>query len=356
MSSIGDERQDLKCQEALKDLFKYVFNEVSRLLKDYPSQSNTICEGSSKLAVELQSLITYQRRHSSSSNMTTEDLVLFVTSMLALGNVTKNSSTSLPITAEPFIPTPLLLGDTENASNSEASLSLRQTDQSKTSTHQEQLLDESIIPYSRSLHTQSEPLQPEVCQLSVSQIQTAQTLPTQVKETLERQEAGDECSSDGSIDDTTEWSDRDQLKTSPTMERTRPMTRNVFIPVNRSVPTPSPSSRVKIVKRKFTSSAETPQKVAKQHSIQQSNFTFLKELSPIPKDLKQPQEVYQIFFSCCGDESYDTINLLTQLFFAVASPAAFYQLCDAYIASRRDEMHKVPRPTTDIIQTLQALD
>ena len=89
MNPTGDERQDLGCREALNNLFKYVFNEVSRLLKDYPSQSNTICEETSRLAVELQSLITYQKRHLSGSNVTTEDLVLFVTSMLALGDVTK---------------------------------------------------------------------------------------------------------------------------------------------------------------------------------------------------------------------------------------------------------------------------
>ena len=52
-----------------------------------------------------------------------------------------------------------------------------------------------------------------------SQLQTAQTLPIQVKETSETQEAGDECTSDGSIDDSTEWSDRDQLEKSPAMER-----------------------------------------------------------------------------------------------------------------------------------------
>ena len=329
---------------------------MSRLLKDYPSQSNTICEETSRLAVELQSLITYQKRHLSGSNVTTEDLVLFVTSMLALGDNTKNSSANLPITAKPFNPTPLLLGDTENASNSQASSSLRQIDQFETSTRQEQSLDESSIPCSRSLHTQSKPLQPETRQLSVSHLQTAQTLPTQVKEILEREERGDECSLDGSIDDTTEWSDRDQLETSAAMKTTRPATRNVLTPVNRSAPTSSPSPRVKIVKRKFTSSAETSQKVAKQHSIQQSDFTFLKELSPIPKDLKQPQEIYQIFSSRCKDESYDTISLLTRLFFAVASPTAFYQLQDACTASRRDEMHGVPRPTTDVLQTLQALD
>ena len=110
---------------------------MSRLLKDYLSQSNTICEETSKLAVELQSLIIYQKRHLSGLNVTTEDLVLFVISMLALGDVTNNSSASLLITAKPLNPTPLLLGDTENALNSQASSSLKRTDQSETSTRQE---------------------------------------------------------------------------------------------------------------------------------------------------------------------------------------------------------------------------
>ena len=105
---------------------------------------------------------------------------------------------------------------------------------------------------------------------------------------------------------------------------TWPATRNVFTPVNRLVLTPNPSSRVKIIKRKFTSSAETPQKVAKQHLIQQSDLTFLKELSPIPKESKQLEEVYQIFTNRYTDESLNTISFLTRLFFAVASSAAFY--------------------------------
>ena len=110
------------------------------------------------------------------------------------------------------------------------------------------------------------------------------------------------------------------------------------------------------MKRKAATSEKIPQKIAKQHLTQQIDFTVLEELSPIPKELKQPQEVYQIFFSRCKDESYETISLLTRLFFAVASPAAFYQLRDACTASRRDEMHRVPRPSTDVLQTLQALD
>ena len=60
--------------------------------------------------------------------MTTKDLVLFITSILALEDIINNFSASLPITAKPLNPTPLLLGDTENASNSQVSLSLKQTD------------------------------------------------------------------------------------------------------------------------------------------------------------------------------------------------------------------------------------
>ena len=356
MTPTKDERQGLECRGALKDLFKYVFNEVSRLLNDYPSQSNTICEETSKLAVELQSLITYQKRYPGGLNVTTQDLVLFVTSMLALEDATKYSSASLPTTTESSIPPPLLSGDAENTLDDQISSSLRQTNQFKTSTRPEQSLDESSVSCSRSLHTQSEPLQSEACQPSVSQLQTAQTLHTQVKETPERQETDDEHTSNESIDDTAEWSDREQLKMSPAIERSRPTRRNAFIPINRSALTPNSSSRVKAVKRKSSISEETPQKVVKQHSIQQSDLTFLKELSPIPKESKQPQEVYQIFSSRCRDKSYDTISLLTRLFFAVASPTAIYQLRDACTASRRDEMRGAPRPTTDVLQTLQALD
>ena len=350
-------RKDLDCRGALKDLFGHVFNEVSRLLRDCPSQSNVIYEETGKLAIELQSLITRHKCLPNDSSVTTEDLALFVTSVLALNGAAGCPPTTLQSSIVPSIPVSHISeGETENTLNSPISSSLRQSDQFETLTRQEQSLDESSIPCSRSLHTRSEPFQSEACQSSISQLQTAQTVPTQLKERLERQEAGDERSSDESIDDTIERSDRDQLEMSATVKRTRPTARNAFTSINQLAPTLSPSSRVKIVKRKSTISAETPQKIAKQHSIQQSDLTFLKELSPIPKESKQPQEVYQIFSSRCKDESYDTISLLTRLFFAVASPAAFYQLRDACTASRRDEMQGAPRPTTDVLQTLQALD
>ena len=65
------------------------------------------------------------------------------------------------------------------------------------------------------------------------------------------------------------------------------MTRNIFISINRLAPISSLSSRVKAMKWKLTISIETPQKVAKQYSIQINNLIFLKELLPIPKESKQ---------------------------------------------------------------------
>ena len=87
--------------------------------------------------------------------------------------------------------------------------------------------------------------------------------------------------------------------------------RNVFISINRSVPTPNLSSWIKAAKRKSITSEEMPQKIVKQHLIQQVYFTVLKELSLFLKELKQPEEIYQTFSNCCKDESFDTTSFLT---------------------------------------------
>ena len=176
------------------------------------------------------------------------------------------------------------------------------------------------------------------------------------REMLESRGADDEQLSDNSAGDATERSGGSQLEISLTMNRTRSMTRKIHTPIKRSVPLSSPASTAKVVKRKSSISRDTPQKMAKLGSIQQNNLALLKGLSPIPKESKQPEEVFQIFCSRCKDESQDTVNLLTRLFFAVASPTAFYQLRDACTASRQDEIHRVPQPTADVLQTLQALD
>ena len=118
----------------------------------------------------------------------------------------------------------------------------------------------------------------------------------------------------------------------------------------------SPASTVKAMKRKSSMSRDTPQKMAKLGLIQQNNLALLKGLSHIPKESKQPKEVFQIFCSRCKDKSQDTVSLLTRLFFAVASLTAFYQLRDACTASWQDEIHRVPQPTANVLQTLQALN
>ena len=176
------------------------------------------------------------------------------------------------------------------------------------------------------------------------------------REMLESREADNERLSDDFASDATSQSNRTQLEISPTMNRTRSTTRKVNTPIKKSVLMSSPASTVKAMKRKSSMSRDTPQKMAKPGSIQQNNLALLKGLSPIPKESKQPKEVFQIFCSRCKDESQDTVSLFTRLFFAVASPAAFYQLRDACTASRQDEIHRVPQPTADVLQTLQALD
>ena len=177
------------------------------------------------------------------------------------------------------------------------------------------------------------------------------------KRMLESREIGDEESSDESVDDVTERSNRSHLKLPPTeKKKTRSTTRSMNTPIKRSAPMFTPASTVKALKRKSSMSRDTPQKTPKLGSIQHSSLALLKGLSPIPKESKQPKEIFQIFCIRCKDDSYDTVSLLTRLFFAVASPTAFYQLRDACVASRQNGIHKDPRPTVDILQTLQALD
>ena len=100
----GNEHKDLDCREALKDLFKHVFNEVSCLLRDYPSQSNIVYEEIGKLAIELQSLTTRHERPSSDSSVTAEELALFVTSILALNGVADYPPANSQPSTVPSIP------------------------------------------------------------------------------------------------------------------------------------------------------------------------------------------------------------------------------------------------------------
>lgn len=85
-------------------------------------------------------------------------------------------------------------------------------------------------------------------------------------------------------------------------------------------------------------------------------LALIKELTPIPKNLKQPADVFQIFVDRSQNEDQNAIWFQTRLFFAIASPHAFYQLRDACTASRQDGELIMARSTNSVCQTVQALD
>jgi len=104
-------------------------------------------------------------------------------------------------------------------------------------------------------------------------------------------------------------------------------------------------------------SEKTQNKIPKiQCSFKSSVSAFFNQLSPIPKNLMQPADIYQIFADRSQNEDENGIWLLTRLFFAIASPDAFYQLRDACTATRRNEGLPVLQPINSISQTIQALD
>jgi hypothetical protein len=82
----------------------------------------------------------------------------------------------------------------------------------------------------------------------------------------------------------------------------------------------------------------------------------LKGLEHIPKDTIQPAEVYKIFINRSQSEDHDGMWLLTRLFFAIASPDAFYQLRDACTSVRENNALTILPSTNSIAQTIQALD
>ena len=104
-------------------------------------------------------------------------------------------------------------------------------------------------------------------------------------------------------------------------------------------------------------SKEAPTKVSKKHkSLTNSGLALFKELTPIPKNLKQPADVFHIFVERSQNEDHNAIWFLTRLFFAIASPDAFYQLRDACTASRQDGELITARSTNSVCQTVQTLD
>ena len=74
-------------------------------------------------------------------------------------------------------------------------------------------------------------------------------------------------------------------------------------------------------------------------------FTFFRGLIPLPKNMIEPASSYEIFTDRSGCEDSGLISLLTHLFFAIGSPDAFDQLCDACSASQQIRKPIVPEST-----------
>ena len=91
-------------------------------------------------------------------------------------------------------------------------------------------------------------------------------------------------------------------------------------------------------------------------STPMTDIASLKCLEHIPKSSIQPAEVYKIFLDRSQSEDQNGIWFMTRLFFAIASPDAFYQLRDTCTSIREDGASTILQPTNSIAQTIQALD
>jgi hypothetical protein len=66
------------------------------------------------------------------------------------------------------------------------------------------------------------------------------------------------------------------------------------------------------------------------------DIASFKNLEYIPKSSIQPAEVYKVFLNRSQSKDLDGLWFLTRLFFAIASPDAFYQLRDACTSVREN--------------------
>jgi hypothetical protein len=63
--------------------------------------------------------------------------------------------------------------------------------------------------------------------------------------------------------------------------------------------------------------------------------SLLKEFVNIPSRILQPDDLYKLLTKRIGKKYHDVLPLLTRLFFAIASPDAFDQLCEACTSVRQ---------------------
>lgn len=112
-------------------------------------------------------------------------------------------------------------------------------------------------------------------------------------------------------------------------------------------------------KRKFsaqTSIKESGKKLKKSSEICKKTLVFFNELERISKDIIQSTKVYDIFVSRSNSEDEKVLWLLTRLFFAIASPDAFYQLRDACAMVRERKKLAITQNANIITQIMQVFD
>ncbi len=178
------------------------------------------------------------------------------------------------------------------------------------------------------------------------------------KEMLEFRNEGEEQHSEGSSEDDGSLAEETQTqarKDDNFAVKRRNLSPKKLVQSTTAVQERGDSSN-KAAKRKPVSQ-DTPKKIPKlQPSFTNNASAFFSGLTPIPKSIIHPANIYQIFTDRSESGDSDTIWLLTRLFFAIGSPDAFYQLRDACSASRQVKELAVSRSTNSISEAVQALD
>ena len=87
-----------------------------------------------------------------------------------------------------------------------------------------------------------------------------------------------------------------------------------------------------------------------------SIMPFFRNSGPIPRDYHQPVDIYDVFYDRSPTADPASVWLLTRLFFAIGSPAAFAQLRETCITLRQSqELPNIPT-VQSLRHKLQALD
>lgn len=120
----------------------------------------------------------------------------------------------------------------------------------------------------------------------------------------------------------------------------------------------TPTMRQAVPKRRLKQNTGNPKKkLAKTNPAAEKSVVIAwTELEAIPQDVIKPVEVYERLASRCNGADQNALWLMTQLFYAIASPNAFDQLRDACLLVRETGEFVIPQQTYTVTQTIQALE